>query len=267
MIRIARHGSETLEDDLARRIVAAIDAGLYRVHPKGPATIGRDGTIGSDPVSWWTDSELDLVQAAGTLRWHPTPRGEDDRIGSADDDRGGRTTISFSEPGRLPEIRLAEALDDWIDHDAIAPGRSVEERIAACEPLHLLVAREAIAAPSATDDEADRIERLMGAVGVSAMSPEERTATVRVIAGNAWAEAHVDVMDEDMAVVPLAEQPDEALLALLPRCVDVHVRTSQGGIDVEHVAVDDYETWLDPEDAPDPVETMRILAAAGSVAP
>lgn len=255
MIRIPNFAREPIADDLAKRMIDAIDRGLYRIEPTGPSRMTANG-LTTDPVSHWNDQTLDLAKAAATLKWHKQPRGKDESVQAA----STGITISRSDPNRLPEIGLGDGLERWIDHSIIAPHLCVMDRIMACEQIHLAIAKRVLSCPAGDEAEADRINRILEAAIVSAVDPDEPFESLRITSGNEWSGPLFEKMMDDDSMQPLDRKPDHELLDSLPLCIAAQMNLYSNAITTGPVVIEDYQTWLEPDDMPDTMEVIRTLA-------
>lgn len=253
MIRIHTPPHLGISDCLASRMIRAIDAGHYRIDPQGPLRWTPNG-IRADPPSAWTDETLDLAHGGSLLRWH-----EDPKSSRALQGRETGVIIRRMKADHLPDIRLGDGIRRWTDHSTIAPGLAPLERIIACEPAHLALARQALSCPSGDERAYGDIGVELKAVMASALLGSGAFETLRVDAPNNWADGTFVRTDADEAPLPIGAPPDPELVAMLTRCVDVHGNVSQNGSKITEVTIDDHVTWLDSDDVPDPVEIIRIL--------
>lgn len=255
MIRIHTPPHLGISDSLTSRMIRAIDAGHYRIDPQGPLRWTPNG-IRTDPPSAWTDDTLDLAHGGSLLRWHEDPNASSHALQG----RGTGVTIRKTGADQLPDLRLGVGIRRWTDHSTIAPGLAPLERIIACEPVHLSLARQALSCPSGDERAYRDIDVVLKAVMASALLGSGAFETLKVDAPNDWADATFERTDADEAQLPIGTPPDPELVAMLTRCVDVHGNVSQGGSRITEVTIDDHVTWLDSDDVPDPVEIMRILS-------
>lgn len=258
MIRLSL--SPTMEPDaaLVADMIDALDRGLYRVAPTGPIRMTPHG-IATGDVSEWTEETLDLSHAAGRLMWHPLPAGPDEPDPVPRRDQ----TIRREDPEALPDIRLVDEIEDLVDHSTIVPGLTIIERIRAAGAIHAAFARQALACRRATDDERHRIVDGLPAVAASILEPGEAPDGTMLRASNGLKDMQIAVIDDaaegGMRDCPKTIHPE--ILALVPPCVSVAAREYANHDGISYVEIGPLCFWLDPDEVPTPVETLRILAS------
>lgn len=269
MIRVAGQGSP-VGDDLARRIVEAIDAGRYATVPLGPARITPMG-VRTDDASAWTHAGLDLVQAAGLFRWRAAPDSPRAAPESPPElpprlriELPPRLRVAKDDPDALPDLRLSVEADDWPDYARPSPEATVTDRIAAAGRRHLSLMRRVLASRAATPAEEAAIDATLRTVASVHAGPEDADASLTTRAACDWSPARHSYVDDSRSdwMRDLDPQPSAALDALVPRCAmaTAHSRMAHEDGRVGHVEIGPLVVWTDAHERPDPVEAMRLLS-------
>lgn len=247
MIRMSPPNWLAVEDDLAARIVAGIDAGHYRTAPKGPMRLTDTG-LSYGRFSEWSEEEFDLAEATGMLRWHPVP-GLADPFATS---RRPGTTISMRDRNALPDV-IVNGLDKWVRPEEIPLGLTMKDKVLAMERISLPMARNMLAAPACDVRDSARVQSALMAIASTSLNEREGEGAVRARASSPWSKASFEVDLDDELMKDMATPPDDDLVALLPECVSIHLRTDGT------VVIDDVEIWMDPHERPGSVEILRII--------